>query len=65
MTCVSQIYLYGGIFMRYTSRRYAGLLCVALSIAIISRFIPAWLWMAAVLGVTAAIMYLLYNYIFN
>ncbi|MFZ5352623.1 MAG: hypothetical protein ACOZCL_07860 [Bacillota bacterium] len=51
--------------MRYTSRRYAGLLCVALSIAIISRFIPAWLWMAAVLGVTAAIMYLLYNYIFN
>ncbi len=51
--------------MRYTSRKYAGYLCVALSVIIISRFIPIWVFGFVSLLIVSAIGYLLFNYLYS
>ncbi|MDD4504118.1 MAG: hypothetical protein PHS15_04740 [Clostridiaceae bacterium] len=50
--------------MRYSCRRYAGGLCIILSIFLISRFMPLFLWYLVVVAVIAMIGYLLYNCFF-
>lgn len=50
--------------MRYTYKRYAGVLCIVLSIFLISRFIPIFLWYFIVAAVLGVIGYLLYNCFF-
>ncbi len=47
--------------MRYTYKRYAGALCILLSIFLISRFVPVFLWYFIVAAIVAMIGYLLYN----
>ncbi|HYF83162.1 MAG TPA: hypothetical protein VEB00_09075 [Clostridia bacterium] len=50
--------------MRYTYKRYAGCLCIILSVFLISRFIPMFLWYFVVVAAIAMIGYLLYNCFF-
>jgi|GEM_PF-1677752 len=47
--------------MRYTYKRYAGGLCIILSVFLISRFMPIFLWYFLVAAFVAIIGYLLYN----
>ncbi len=50
--------------MRYTYKKYAGCLCIILSVFLISRFVPIFLWYFIVVAAIAMIGYLLYNCFF-
>ncbi|HOM43308.1 MAG TPA: hypothetical protein PK481_07225 [Bacillota bacterium] len=50
--------------MRYTYKRYAGCLCIILSVFLVSRFMPLFLWYFAVAAAVAMIGFLLYNCFF-
>ncbi|HOR86571.1 MAG TPA: hypothetical protein PLL98_08795 [Bacillota bacterium] len=50
--------------MRHTFKRYAGCLCIILSVFLISRFMPLFLWYSMVVAAVAMIGYLLYNGLF-
>jgi len=50
--------------MRYTYRRYAGCLCIILSVFLVSRVVPVVLWYFIMAAFLAMIGYLLYNCFF-
>ena len=46
--------------MKYTFRKIAGMLCIALAAIVLARFVPAGIWYFAIALLTAAIVYFLY-----